>query len=54
MRIRRPVIIPAILAFGAAGSILSSSAMAVAAVHTPTVHVHASGATGAHYIFYDG
>ena len=51
MRIRRPVIIPAILAFGVAGSILSSSAMAMAAL-APAVQVQASGATGGPYIFY--
>ena len=52
MRIGRPIIIPAILALGVAGSILSSSAMASAAVHTQTVHVHAVGATGGPYILY--
>jgi hypothetical protein len=52
MRIRRPIIIPAILALGVAGSILSSSAMASAAVHTQTVHAHAGHATGGPYILY--
>jgi hypothetical protein len=41
MRIGRVLIIPAIVAFGAAGSILASSAMPVAAVHAPGVHVEA-------------
>jgi hypothetical protein len=52
MRIGRPIIIPAILALGVAGSILSSSAMASAAVHAPSVQAHAVGATGGPHIFY--
>jgi hypothetical protein len=41
MRIRRALIIPAILALGVAGSALSGSAMAAAAAHSPSVHVQA-------------
>jgi len=51
MRIGRPIIIPAILALGVAGSILSSSAMA-SAVHAPSVHAQAVGATGGPHILY--
>ncbi len=42
MRIGRAIIIPAILALGAAGSILAGSAVPVAAVHAPSVHVQAA------------
>jgi hypothetical protein len=52
MRIGRSIIIPAILALGAAGSILSSSAVSVAAVHAPSIHMQARGATGGPNIFY--
>ncbi len=45
MRIGRAIIIPAILALGVAGSILSGSAMPVAAVHAPSVHVEAAVAS---------
>jgi hypothetical protein len=46
MRIRRVLIIPAILALGVAGSALSGSAMAVAAGHAPSVHVQVAVASG--------
>jgi hypothetical protein len=52
MRVGRPIIIPAILALGVAGSILSSSAMASAAVQTQTVYAGAAAATGGGYILY--
>ena len=39
MHIARAIIIPAILALGVAGSALSASEMAVAAVHASGVHV---------------
>ncbi len=38
MRIGRAIIIPAILALGMAGSVLSGPAMSAAAVHAPSVH----------------
>jgi hypothetical protein len=47
MRNRRPIFASAILALGVAGTILSSSAMASAAVQAPSTH-----ATGGPYIFY--
>lgn len=45
MRIRRVLIIPAIVALGAVGSILSGSAMAATAAHAPSVHVQAAAAS---------
>lgn len=42
MRIGRAIIIPAILALGVAGSILSGSVMSAAAGHAPSVHVQAA------------
>ena len=39
MRIRRAIIIPAILALSAAGSILAGSAVPAAAAQAPSVHV---------------
>jgi hypothetical protein len=46
MRIRRVLIIPAILALGVAGSALSGSAMAFAAGHAPSVQVQVAAASG--------
>ncbi len=45
MRIRRAVIIPAILALGVAGSALSGSVMFVAAGHAPSTHVHVTASS---------
>lgn len=42
MPIRRTIIIPAILALSAAGSILAGSAVPAAAAPAPTVHVLAA------------
>jgi len=43
MRIRRALVVPAILAFGVAGSILAgSAAVPLAAAHTSTAHVVAA------------
>jgi hypothetical protein len=39
MRIGRAIIIPAVLALGVAGSVLTGSAISVAATHAPRVHV---------------
>lgn len=41
MRIRRVLIVPAILALSVTGSILAGSAVPLAAAHTPTTHVAA-------------
>jgi len=51
MRIRRPILASAIVALGVAGTILSSSAMASAAVHAPSAHAHIVSTPGK--IFYD-
>jgi hypothetical protein len=42
MRIRRVLVIPAILTLSVAGSILAGSAVPLAAAHTSTAHVVAS------------
>jgi hypothetical protein len=52
MRIGRAIIIPAILALGVAGSILSGSAMSAATGHAPTVHVQAAAPYAGTDIFY--
>jgi hypothetical protein len=49
MRIGRAIIIPAILALGAAGSILAASAMPAAAGPAPSVHVQAAAAPNTYY-----
>jgi hypothetical protein len=43
MRIGRAIIIPAIIALGAAGSIVSGSVMPAAVGHAPSVHVQVAG-----------
>jgi hypothetical protein len=48
MRIRRTVIIPAILAFSAAASILTGSAASAAVAQAPSVHV-VQAAANTHY-----
>ena len=40
MRIRRAVIIPAILVLGVAGAVLPGAEIAMAAGHTAGVHLH--------------
>lgn len=52
MRIRRALIIPAILALGMAGSVLSGPAMAAAAAHAPSVGVHAVAAPSNSNMYY--
>ena len=52
MRIRRALIIPAILALGLAGSAMAGSAMVAATGHAPTVHVQAATASGQANTFY--
>jgi hypothetical protein len=47
MRIGRAIIIPAILALSAAGSILAGSAVPVAAAQAPSVHVQAAAVSSA-------
>jgi hypothetical protein len=54
MRIRRDLIIPAILALGVAGSLLTGSAVPVAAGHAPSVHVQAAAASANPKMAYHG
>jgi hypothetical protein len=53
MRIGRAIIIPAILALGVAGSVLSGPAMSAPAVHAPSVHGHVAAASIRSDILYD-
>jgi hypothetical protein len=52
MRIGRAIIIPAILALGAAGTILAGSAMPIAAGHAPSLHVQAASSSAAPNLYY--
>ena len=54
MRIMRAIIIPAILAFSGAGSILAGSAVPAAAAPAPAVHVLAAAPKAAPNSFYYG
>lgn len=54
MRIGRAIIIPAILALGVAGSILSGSAMSAAAGRAPSAHVHPVAVSACPNIYYRG
>ncbi len=54
MRIRRVLIIPAILALGVAGSLLTGSAMSAAAGHEASTHVQVVAASASPDIFYHG
>jgi hypothetical protein len=54
MRIKRAVIIPAILALGAAGSILAASAAPVAASQASSIHVVSTGISASPDTMYDG
>jgi len=49
MRIGRKIIVPAILALGAAGSILASSAVPVLSAQAPAVHTVAAAAPQTYY-----
>jgi hypothetical protein len=49
MRIRKAVIVPAILALGVAGSILAGSTAPVAVAQAPAAHVLASGPNTVYY-----
>jgi hypothetical protein len=44
MSVKKSIIVPAILALGVAGSILTGSAVSVAAAQAPSVHVMAAAA----------
>lgn len=54
MRIRRAVIIPAILALSTAGSILAGSAVTVAAAQAPSAHVLTTASAARPNYVYDG
>ena len=53
MSIGRAIIIPAIVAFGVAGSTLATTAITAAAAHPASVHVHVS-ATSQPNLYYHG
>lgn len=52
MSIGRAIVIPAIVAFGIAGSTLATSAITVAAAHPASVHVQAASAPASPLMFY--
>ena len=52
MRIIPGIIIPAILALGVAGSILSGAGMSVTAAHAPGVHAHVAALHPIHHMKY--
>jgi hypothetical protein len=52
MSIRRTIIIPAILALGAAGSILAGSAVPAAVAQAPAAHVLAAPASAQPNLYY--
>ena len=54
MRIRRAIIIPAILAFGVAGSILAGSAMPAVAVQAASAHVSSTASHIQASFYYHG
>lgn len=54
MRIGRTIIIPAILALTAAGSILAGSAVPVAAASAPSAHVVATASSTAPHVYFHG
>lgn len=54
MRIIPGIIIPAIVALGVAGSILSGAEISVAAQHAPSVHAHVVALPGFPAIRYHG
>jgi hypothetical protein len=54
MRIGRAIIIPAILALSAAGSILAGSAVPAAAAQAPNVHVVSVTSSAIPHVYYWG
>lgn len=54
MRIRRAIIIPAILALSAAGSILAGSGVYAAAVQAPSAHTQVTAASAGPNMWYQG
>jgi hypothetical protein len=54
MRIRRTIIIPAILALSAAGSILAGSSVPAAAAQAPSAHVLAAASPVSPNVYHYG
>ena len=54
MRIRRAIIIPALLALGTAGSTLAGSAVPAAPAQAPTAHVLVTASSAGTNVFYHG
>ncbi len=54
MKVRRAIIIPAILALGVAGSILPGLAMSATAGPAASVHVHVVAAPASPNVYYHG
>lgn len=52
MSIGRAIVIPAIVAFGVAGSTLATAAITVAAAHPTSIHVQASTSSAQPLMFY--
>jgi hypothetical protein len=52
MRIKRAIIIPAILAFGAAGSVLAGSAMPAAVAAAPSAQALVAGSAHPDMLFH--
>jgi len=54
MRVGRKIVIPAILALSAAGSILASSAASATVAQAPAAHVHVTAAHSIPHLYYRG
>ena len=54
MRTGRAIIVSAVLALGAAGSILASAAVSTAAVHTTSAHVQPAASFSSSRVHYNG
>jgi hypothetical protein len=54
MPVRRAIIIPIILALGAAGSILAGSAVPVAAAQAPSAHVLTTTHSASPDVYFNG
>jgi hypothetical protein len=54
MRIRRAIIIPAILALSTAGSILAGSAVPVAAAQAPSAQVLSAASSASPQVYFHG
>ncbi len=52
MRVGRAIIIPAILALGVAGSVLTASPISAAATHAASAHVQVTASSAAPAVLY--